>query len=96
MASKKQGFDIQKEMRKVGDDFLEALRDEVDSCVFLGDTKRLDRLVTVVKRHLAAELMETLQEKGLGKELDALCDKAGRIVAPRKKLVAKIQKGGAT
>ena len=67
------------ELRKVGDEFLHSLKEEVDSCVILGDIDRLHGLVEVVDMHLGHRLIKSLRDKGFGKEITALCDKAGRV-----------------
>ena len=70
---------LRTELRKAADEFLESIREEVDSCVFLGDVDRLGGLVNVVKIYLDHKVVETIRDKGLGEELTALCDKAGRV-----------------
>jgi hypothetical protein len=72
-----------KTLRKVADEFINAVKEEVDSAVLLGDTDRLDRLVTQVDIVLGYEVLKTLRDKGLSKDITKLCDKAGRIEARR-------------
>jgi len=67
------------ELRKVAREFLEALREEVDSCVLLGDTERLERLISAVHAHLDAEVIRAIRKKGFEKELQELCEKVGRV-----------------
>ena len=69
---------IRKELRKVADEFLETVREEVDSCVLLCDAGRLGRLVATVNTQMGYELVRTIREKGFSKELTELCDKVGR------------------
>jgi len=69
---------IRKELRKVADEFLEAVREAVDSCVLLCDVERLGRLVAAVDTQMGHELVRTIRERGFSKELTELCDKVGR------------------
>jgi len=69
---------IRGELRKRGNDFLETLREEVDSAVILCDVDRLGRLVSAVHNHMDAEVVRVIREKGFDKELRELCDRVGR------------------
>lgn len=69
----------QKHLRETADQFLEAVREKVDSYVLLHDIDGLDRLVTQVEILGGFEVIHALKEKGLSKEITALCDKAGLI-----------------
>jgi len=57
-----------KKLREVADRFLNAVKEEVDSAVLLGDADRLGRLVTQVDILLGYEVLETLRDKGLKKK----------------------------
>jgi len=70
--------ELRGELQKVADEFLEALREEVDGCVLLCDVDRLGRLVSAVHDHLYAEVVRGIRAKGFDKELRELCDKVGR------------------
>lgn len=70
---------IRKQLRKVGDHFLQVVKEEVDSCVLLCDMGRLERLTSIFHIHMDSETIRTLREKGLSSEIRELCDKAGRI-----------------
>ena len=72
----------EKELRKVADDFLESVRDEVDSCVFLGDLARLERLVSLFRMYLDSEAIRTLRRKGFSEKLRQLAIEAGKVKAP--------------
>jgi len=69
---------VQKELRKAADEFLETLREKVDSCVILCDVDGLHELVTAVHVVSDWQLVKSIREKGFGKELTALCDLVGR------------------
>jgi hypothetical protein len=69
----------QKAFKKVTDDFLDSIREEISSCLILGDMDRFGRLVTIVHIHLDSELLNALKNNGLSKDIEALADKAGRI-----------------
>jgi len=70
---------VRKELRKLGVDFLNALKEEVDYCVLLCDANRLCGLIRQVDIYFAYRLIHDLREKGLEKELRDLCDKAGQL-----------------
>lgn len=69
----------QEALRKVADDFLNVLTEKVDSLVFIGDSEHLAELVRQFDIISGYQVIRALQEKGLGKEITALCDKAGGI-----------------
>jgi len=69
---------VRKQLRKLGDRFLQSLREEVDSAVVLCDTERLNRLTSIVHVHMDSEVVRTIREKGFDKELRELCDRVGR------------------
>lgn len=66
------------ELQKAADEFLEAVKERVDSLVLLHDIEGLDRLVTQVEIVGAYETVKVIRDKGFGKELTELCDKVGR------------------
>ena len=68
----------QAELRKVADEFLQSVKNEVDDAVLFVDFDRLNRLVSVVDMILSYGLVKSLRDKGYGKEITDLCDKAGR------------------
>jgi len=70
---------IRKQLREISNELLKVVKEEVDSCVLLCDTERLDRLVSTVHVHMDSEVIRGLRQKGLSKEIRELCDKAGRI-----------------
>jgi len=72
---------IRKQLRKTGDEFLQTLEEEVDSCVILCDVERLGRLTSIVRTHMDSEVIRGLREKGFDKEITELCDRAGRVEA---------------
>lgn len=67
-----------RELRKAADEFLEAIKESVDSYVLLNDVESLGRLVTQVEIVGAYEVVKAIRDKGFDKELTALCDKVGR------------------
>lgn len=68
----------QVELRKVADEFLQTVRQEVNDAVLLVDFDRLDRLVTQVNIIMSYGVLKTLRDKGYNKEIRELCNKAGR------------------
>jgi hypothetical protein len=68
-----------KALRKIADDFLEAMKERVDAFLLLGDVDALGRLITQVDILGAYEVMKVLKDKGFSKEITALADKAGKI-----------------
>ena len=71
-----------KAFRKVADEFLLTIQEEVNSCLFLQDTERLSRLVNQVHIILDHELLQALRDKGFSKEIRELADKAGEVAEP--------------
>jgi len=69
---------VQKELRKVANEFLKVVTEKVDMCVFLCDSKGLSELVSAVDVVSGWQLVRSIREKGFGKELTELCDKVGR------------------
>ena len=55
------------------------IKEEISSCLILGDLDRFDGLVQVVHMYLDHKLMEAFRNKGLQKDITALADKAGQI-----------------
>ena len=78
--NEKERDEIQKKLRKLSNEFLDALKEEVDSCVILCDVDRLHELTHAVDVVMGYEVLKTLRDKGFGKEITELCDKAGRVV----------------
>ena len=66
-------------LRKVADDFLNVLSEKVDSLVIIGDSEHLAELIHQFDIISGFQVIRALQEKGLGKEITALCDKAGGL-----------------
>lgn len=71
---------IRLKLRKVSNEFLDALKLEIDSCIILADIERFGRLVSMVKIHMDSEVIRTLREKGFDHELSSLCKKAGEVL----------------
>lgn len=68
-------------MRKTADEFIDAVTEKVNSYVILGDVDGLGRLVEQVEILGGYEIIDALKKKGLGKDITALCDKAGKITS---------------
>ena len=66
------------ELKKLGDDFLKAMKEEVNSCILLCDTDRLHGLIRQVNIYLGYCLIHDLRENGFEEEIRKLCEKAGR------------------
>jgi len=71
--------ELRKKLRKVGNEFLQVIKEEVDSAILLRDVGRLERLTNIVHIHMDSEVIRVLRKKGLDNEIRELCDKAGRI-----------------
>jgi len=69
---------IRQELRKLGDKFLERLREQVDNDVLLCDVEGFVKLVSAVNMVLDHRIVETIRKKGFSKEFGELCDKVGR------------------
>jgi len=67
-----------RELRRIGDEFLKVVKEKVDSCVFLCDSKGLSELASAVDIVSGWQVVRTIREKGFGKELTELCDRVGR------------------
>jgi hypothetical protein len=67
-----------RELRKVADEFLRVVKEKVDICVLLCDSKGLSELVSAVDIVSGWQLVKTIQEKGFSKEFLEFCDKVGR------------------
>ena len=78
VVNEKEREKVRKELRRLGDKFLQVVREEVDSAVILCDVDRLDGLIDAFRMQLDHELVNTIKKKGFSKELTALCDKVGR------------------
>lgn len=68
-----------KHLRETADEFLKTIQERVDQLVFIEDVDGLGRLVEQVEIIGAFEVLKALKDKGLSKDITALCDKAGRI-----------------
>jgi len=77
---------IQKELRKAGDELLQAIEEIVSSCVLLCDVERLHNLAHIIDVQEGYEVIHRLREAGLSAELTKLCDKAGRIPDKNRRL----------
>jgi hypothetical protein len=51
----------EKDLRKVGNKFLQILKEEVDSAVILCDVGRLERLTSIVHVHMDSEIIRALR-----------------------------------
>jgi len=69
---------IQKELRRLGDEFIISIEEEVNACVLLCDADRLHGLVRQVNIYLGYRVIHDMREKGLDGELKKLCEKAGK------------------
>ena len=72
-----------KALRSTANKFLCTMQEKVSTYVFLGDVDALDRLVTQMDILSGYEVIKTLRDKGLSKEITRLCDKAGRLEAKK-------------
>jgi hypothetical protein len=68
-----------KHLQKLRDDFLSSLRARIDVMIWVGDVDQFDRLLTQVEILGAYEISKIIHGKGLGKELQAIVEKAGQI-----------------
>lgn len=68
------------ELNKAADEFLKTLTEVVNHYVFVHDIEGLDRLVTQVHIVQDHAVLEALRNKGLSKEIEVLCDRAGRKI----------------
>lgn len=65
-------------LQKVANKFLQAIKERVDTYVLLGQVDELGRLVEQVEILGEFEIIHALKEKGLSKDITALCDKVGK------------------
>lgn len=67
-----------KNLESTAKEFLDAIHEKVSMYLLLEDIGGLGRLVTQVKILGGYEVIESLWDKGMRKEITELCDKAGR------------------
>ena len=58
--------------------FLNVMNEKVETYLLLEDIDALDRLIAQMDILGGYEVMKTLRDKGMSKEITELCDKAGR------------------
>jgi hypothetical protein len=75
---------LQKCIRKCGDELLQVLKEEIFLCEITCDVDRFERLEMAIGHHTAYELLHNLREAGLGKDITALADKAGKKLKRKK------------
>ena len=63
---------VREELRKLGDNFLKAMKEEVNSCILLCDADRLHGLIHQVDIYLGYCLIHDLREKGFEEEIRKL------------------------
>lgn len=68
-----------KHLKETAKEFLKTVQERVDQLVFIEDVDGLGRLVEQVEILGGYEVIKVLKDKGLSKDITALCDKAGRI-----------------
>lgn len=69
---------LRKKLRKVADRLEQAIKEEIDVCVILCDSGRLNRLATAIDNHMSAEVIHSIRQHWEGQKLlDQLCEKLG-------------------
>ena len=66
-----------KALKSTADEFLNTMREKVSTYLFLEDVDALSRLVAQMEILSGYEVLNTLKNKGMQKEITELCDKAG-------------------
>ena len=67
-----------KALATTGEQFLSLMKEKVSTYLLLEDIDALDRLVTQMNILSGFEVLKTLRDKGMSKEITELCDKAGK------------------
>jgi len=75
---------VRKAIRESGKKLLQILKEELLVCELTRNLDRVNRLLSVIHHHTAYEVMQSLQDAGLEKEITALADKAGQILKNKK------------
>lgn len=67
-----------KALASTAEKFLTVMKEKVSTYLFLEDVDALDRLVSQMDILSGYEVLKTLRDKGMSKEITELCDKAGK------------------
>lgn len=67
-----------KALVNTADQFLVAMQEKVSTYLFLEDVDALGRLVAQMDILSGYEVLKTLRDKGMSKQITELCDKAGK------------------
>ena len=67
----------------VANEFLQQIKEYVDMLVILGDSSTLSELTGYYSRFVSLELLNTMRDHGLQKEIDALAEKAGQSTSAK-------------
>ena len=67
-----------KALATTAEKFLNAMKEKVSTYLFLEDVDALGRLVAQMDILSGYEVLKTLRDKGMSKEITELCDKAGK------------------
>ena len=73
---------VQKAIRESGNQLIQILKEEIFLCEITGDLERFGNLVFLLNHHTAYELMKSLKDAGLSKDITRLADKAGKRKKP--------------
>ena len=68
-----------KHLKDTANEFIRAVTERVNMLVLIEDVDALGRLVEQVDILSGYEVMKSIRDKGLGDDITALADKAGRI-----------------
>lgn len=69
---------IEREIREIGKELLDIIKEEIFLCSTTADADRFERFLSLIDYHTSYEIVRTLRDKGFSKELMKLCDKAGK------------------
>ena len=67
-----------KALASTAEQFLTVMKEKVSTYLFLEDVDALDRLVSQMDILSGYEVLKTLRDKGMSKQITELCDKAGK------------------
>jgi len=67
-----------KALVSTAEQFLTVMKEKVSTYLFLEDVDALDRLVSQMDILSGYEVLKTLRDKGMSKQITELCDKAGK------------------
>ena len=68
-----------KHLRETANEFIRAVTERVNLLVLIEDVDALGRLVAQVDILSGYEVLKAIRDKGLGEDITALADKAGRV-----------------